>query len=334
MLDLSDRLIEFLEQQYRLQVQTFEKLPLGADINAAVYRVETADGRSLFLKLRRGQIDPVSIELPYYLYQTGIKGVIPPLPTRSGQLWCSMGDHSLVLYRFVAGQNGYERTLSEKNWADFGTALKAIHAVQLPTPLLHKIGREAFKPDGRQAVLRYITRPDREGVDSVAAELLRFLSAKRAEIEILVERTATLAAQLSETAFELTLCHTDLHAGNLLIGPDDTLYIVDWDEAVLAPRERDLMYVGGALLASGLSPAEEEARFYAAYGKVEVDREMATYFRCERIIQDIAAYCTELLDTAVGTEAERRQSLAYLKSNFQPGNTIEAAYRYDEFRHV
>ena len=334
MLDLSDRLLKLLEQQYQLQVQSFEKLPLGADINAAVYQVKTADGRSLFIKLRRGRFDPIVVDLPFYLHQAGIKSVIPPLSTRSGKLWLTSNGQTAIIYPFVDGKNGYEQRLTEKNWTDFGKALNAIHMTKLPKALLDKIGREAFNPAGRRAVSRTLTQPEREAVDSIAADLLRFLATKRDEIETLVDRTTVLAERLRERPYRPVLCHTDLHAGNLLIGPNDTLYIVDWDEALLAPRERDLMYAGGALLASGLSPEEEEALFYAAYGKVDVDREMVTYFRCERIIQDIAAYCAELLDSAVGSEAERRQSLAYLKSNFEPGNTIDAAYRYAEFRHV
>jgi spectinomycin phosphotransferase len=98
------------------------------------------------------------------------------------------------------------------------------------------------------------------------------------------------------------------------------------DELILALRERDLMYIGAGLLASGLSPQEEETRFYQTYGQTNVNALALAYYRCERIIQDIAAYFEQLLLTNEGG-ADRKQSLVYLKSNFLPNSTKELAYR-------
>lgn len=88
-----------------------------------------------------------------------------------------------------------------------------------------------------------------------------------------------------------TVCHGDLHAGNLTISDDGRLFLIDWDEALLAPKEKDLMSIGGALLASGITPLEEQNLFYPSYGPLAINR----------------------------------QFLFWLESNFLPGNTIEAA---------
>ncbi len=88
------------------------------------------------------------------------------------------------------------------------------------------------------------------------------------------------------------------------------------------------MYIGGGLLASGLAPEEEERLFYRSYGDERINRAALAYYRYERIVQDIAAYCEQLLLTDEGG-ADREQSLHYLKSNFQPGGTIEIAHRTD-----
>jgi spectinomycin phosphotransferase len=103
-------------------------------------------------------------------------------------------------------------------------------------------------------------------------------------------------------------------------------FIVDWDEPILAPKEQDLMYIGGGLLASGRTPQEEEDLFYQAYGQVQIDASALTYYRYERIIQDIAAYCEQLLLSDEG-DADRARSLRALKSNFLPGGTIAMAER-------
>ncbi|HSG16803.1 MAG TPA: hypothetical protein VLE70_10850 [Anaerolineae bacterium] len=51
---------------------------------------------------------------------------------------------------------------------------------------------------------------------------------------------------------------------NVLIDAAGAFFIVDWDEAILAPKERDLMSIGGGLMGGWKSPQEEEAWFYRA----------------------------------------------------------------------
>ena len=102
---------------------------------------------------------------------------------------------------------------------------------------------------------------------------------------------------------------------------DGALYIVDWDEPILAPKERDLMFIGGAQGFQGVTAEEEERLFYQGYGPAQVDPAALAYYRYERIIQDIAAFCEQLLLTSEGGE-DREQSYGYLASNFLPGNTI------------
>ena len=46
-------------------------------------------------------------------------------------------------------------------------------------------------------------------------------------------------------------------AGNLLIDAKGSLYIVDWDHPIMAPKERDLMFVGGGVGSAWYRPQEE-----------------------------------------------------------------------------
>jgi spectinomycin phosphotransferase len=124
----------------------------------------------------------------------------------------------------------------------------------------------------------------------------------------------------------LPLYHTT--AGNFLVDADDTLYIIDWDNPILAPKERDLMFIGGAQGFRGYSAQEEEILFYRGYGQTQIDPIALAYYRFERIVEDIAIYCEQLLSTQRGGE-DREQSLHYLKSNFLPNGTIEIAHEWN-----
>ena len=90
------------------------------------------------------------------------------------------------------------------------------------------------------------------------------------------------------------------------------------------------MYAGGGLMGGWRSPGEEESLFYEGYGNgTAVNQAALAYYRYERIVQDIAIYCEELLLSDAGG-TDRAQSLYYLQSNFLPGHTIEIAYQSDK----
>ncbi len=83
--DLPDeKIIACLQAEYGLHVAAIAFLPLGADLNTAVYRVVADDGTAYFLKLRSGVFDETSVALPKFLSDQGIAQIIAPLATRPG----------------------------------------------------------------------------------------------------------------------------------------------------------------------------------------------------------------------------------------------------------
>lgn len=324
-----EKIIACLHRSYGLAVEQLAFLPLGADYNSAVYRADTEDGTPYFVKLRRGNFDPVSVTLPKLLSEQGVTQIIPPLATKTGQLWVELDSFKLILYPFVAGRNGYGVALSEQNWRDFGAALKRIHAAVVPPAIIRQIPRERYSPQWRESVSGFLERLEVEVFDDpIAAELATFLKSRHGEILRVVERTEELAQTLQGQSPELIVCHSDLHAGNVLIDASGAFYIVDWDNPILAPKERDLMYVGGGLMGEGRTPEEEERLFYEAYGQTQVDPVALVYYRYERIVQDIAEFCKEIWLTD-GSEEDRAQSLRYLKGIFGKNSVLEIAYQFD-----
>ena len=271
----------------------------------------------------------MSVRLPHFLHEQGVAAVIPPLLAATGRLWAELPPFKTILYPFVLGQNGYEARLNPAQWSAFATALRQIHALRLPAELSMPLRREQFAADERETVRRCL-QPGAisPAQDEVARAVRELLKAQAAIVTDLVERAERLAGLLRAEPPPFVLCHSDLHAGNLLLSDTGQLFLVDWDELLLAPKERDLMYVGGALLASGQTPAQEEALFYPDYGATTIHAAARAYYRYERIVADIAAYCRELLLSEAGG-ADRARALYYLRSNFEPGHTIAIAYATD-----
>lgn len=329
--DIQDKkIIACLQAEYGLPVVQLTFLPLGADPNTAVYRAATRDETLYFVKLRRGILDEIAVTLPRFLSERGIAGIIPPLATKAGRLWADLDPFKLILYPFVEGRNGYEVDLSDRHWSELGKAIKSIHTAVLPPALASLIPQETYTPRWREIVKAFLSRVDGEAfTDPTAVKLAAFLKARRDEILDLVGRAERYALALQTRSPEFVVCHSDLHAGNILIDRNDSLYIVDWDNPILAPKERDLMFSGGGQFGDGRTPQEEEALFYRGYGRTPVDPIALAYYRYERIIQDIAVYCEQLFLTTEGGE-DREQALRYLTSNFLPNNVLEIAYQSDK----
>jgi hypothetical protein len=60
----------------------------------------------------------------------------------------------------------------------------------------------------------------------------------------------------------------------------------------------------------------------------DADRATVAYYRHERVIKDIAAFCEEQLAGESHAE-DRARSLRFLASNFAPGGAIEMAHAAD-----
>ncbi len=325
-----DEIITCLKNKYNLRDALVEFLPLGADQNTAVYRVHAQGDRLYFLKLRKGVFDETSVTLPNHLRDQGIAQIIAPLPTKTGQPWTSLKEFKTILYPYVEGRNGYEVELSDRQWVEFGAAIKRVHTVHVPIAITRRIQMETFSPHWRDNVRSFLSVVNGTTYnDSTAVELAVFFKTKRAAILDLVKRAEHLGQILRRHTPEFVVCHSDLHAGNVLIEASNMFYIIDWDNPILAPKERDLMFPGGGQGFGGHTPEEEEALFYQGYGQTQVNPYALAYYRYERILEDLAIYCKQLLLTPDGG-ADRQQSLEYLESNFEPGHTIEIAYQSDK----
>ena len=317
-------LISRVQEAYGFRVAELTFLPLGADQGTAVYRVVTGDGMAYFLKLRKG-FEAITVTVPLFLKAQGLQEIIPPVETRSKQGWVDFGEYTLILYPFIEGKNGFEKDLTAEHRQALGAALKQIHSAQLPAELRSLLPIETFDPRWRDTLqgLQHLVETDPFD-DPAAASLAEFMKLKHREIRFLVERAEQLASKLQSQVLEYVLCHSDVHGGNMLIGDKGGFYIVDWDNPILAPRERDLMFIGGGIDNLWKGTIRRQADFFHRYGKVQLNLTALAYYRYERILEDLAVIGEQLLLTTEGG-ADRQQSLGWFSSNFEPRGTIHIA---------
>ncbi|MGH2975951.1 MAG: phosphotransferase, partial [Solirubrobacterales bacterium] len=275
-----------------------------------------------------------AVTVPAFLHAQGIAQVMAPRETTSRQLWSSGHGFTWILYPFFAGHNGFERPLTAAQWVTLGRSLRAVHSVALPPAHASRVPREDYAPRWRDTVMGYDQQVEARVYDDVndpfARRLAAFWRTKRDDIRAMVERAGQLAQALrtrpnAPDAF--VLCHADLHAGNVLLSTQDDhdLAIVDWDAPIFAPRERDLMFIGGGIGAIWDS-AREEALFYQGYGATEIDPVALSYYRYERIVEDVAAYGEQIFE-AQGSVEDREHGLKGTIGQFDPGRVVSIAHR-------
>jgi spectinomycin phosphotransferase len=164
--------------------------------------------------------------------------------------------------------------------------------------------------------------------DEIALKLWAFMKENARAIHRLVDRAEQLAKLIQNESPKFVLCHSDIHGGNVLIDGNNTIYIVDWDDPMMAPKERDLMFMGGGV-ANVWNKSHEEALFYKGYGKAQINKAILAYYRHERIVEDIALYGQDLLLTLAGGE-NRAEMYKHFIAMFEPKGVVDIAFKTDE----
>ncbi len=183
---------------------------------------------------------------------------------------------------------------------------------------------EAFSLPSAAEVRRLLGLVDRTDFGGAAARLAEFLWGHAGRIRRVLARAEALGGSLRTRPFEHVLCHADIHAANVLVGEDGRIHLIDWDGPIVAPRERDLLFVVGSRIARAVEP-REEGLFFEGYGPAEIDPEALVYYRYERIIEDIGEFGKSvLLDPSLGERA-REEEAELAMGFFAPGGDIDRA---------
>jgi len=321
--DLADAaIIEQLESNYALRVRAVEFLPIGNDQRAWSYRVEAESG-DYFLKLRRGGTKPASLIAPRYLKSIGIEQVVAPLAACSGALLVSACDYDFILYPYIDGKSAWRMSLPLSVWRRWGLAMRRIHCSPLNAELLDKAEREAFGVKWLTVIDRVedvLRRQDYRG--SVAAQAARVWRDQAEEIQRCRRRYREMGALLTADPPPFALCHADIHTANIILDSQCELRIVDWDETVIAPKERDLMF----FVEDGHRRAETDA-FFAGYDGGEINWLALAYYKYDWVVQEFADYGERIFlsDEIGGKDLE--SALVEFKRLFEPDDVIDRAQR-------
>jgi spectinomycin phosphotransferase len=308
-----------LQEQYDLSLATLEFLPRGRDYNAGVYRVVSEQGTVYLLKVTARPLYEPSCLVPRYLKDQGITSAVAPIPTRSSALWTKLVDLTAIVYPFIDGDSSLTGMTNEQ-WKEVGSIFKRIHQAPLPPGGFPSLRTETFDPtEYTRWVQTFETQylPSQPS-GSGSSRILRAAWVEHVStIHTAVTSLERMAELLQRHAGPYVICHADLHARNLIRDGAGHVFVIDWDEVMLAPKERDFIFI-----------REPQAdAFWEGYGQKEIDWMLLSYYLWERVVQDVIEDTQNVCfkdDLEEETKAEIAQTFhASLTPN---GNNIAAAY--------
>ncbi len=99
---------------------------------------------------------------------------------------------------------------------------------------------------------------------------------------------------------------------------------------MMAPKERDLMFIGAGVANVWNNPQEVDY-FYEGYGPCKVNPILLAYYRFERIVQDIAEFLEELVFN-IDTSKNPELSYYHFISMFVANGVVEIAIKSDKIK--
>ncbi len=267
-----------LQAQYDLGLVTLEFLPLGHDYDAGVYRAVSERGMAYLLKVTSRPLYEPRCLVPRYLNDQGIASVVAPIRTRSGALWTVLSDWTVIVYPWISGDSSLTG-MTDEQWKQVGTIFQRIHQVMLPPVGFESLRRETFDPTEYTRWIRTFETQyaNTEGGGAVERALRSCWVAHQSTIHTVLTSLEKLAGVLQSRTFPYVICHADLHARNLIRDRAGQVFVIDWDEVMLAPKERDFIFVR--------HPHADA--FFQGYGQAKIDWVALTYFLWERVVQDL-----------------------------------------------
>jgi spectinomycin phosphotransferase len=284
-----EKLREWVREDFGIEVTGLVPVHHGADVAADVWQAQSGD-TSYAVKWSGGGTDAGPTAAAYLAEQ--VYGVPGPVRTVTGGLWSEREGRRLSVLPWIAGQRAAETGLTTAQWTAYGGLLAEIHAAKVPEDLYDVLPRlnpiNAKMPALARTVDKHLTTPR----DELEAELADVWRQHRDLIFSIMEQLEDLSQQ--GLGGQPGICHADPHLGNVLVTPEQ-VWLIDWDDVVLAPSEQDLLFMLGGMGMLGPTTDEATAAFFEGYGPVDVDDLRLTYYRSARALEDIARWADQAI---------------------------------------
>ncbi|PPH81781.1 hypothetical protein C5C82_16285 [Rathayibacter sp. AY1D5] len=276
---------DLVRREFGIGLVDLEPVVGGLDHGARVWCA--ADGSGALWSVKASARDGrFGLALSASLGESGVPGVAAPHRASDGRPWAEDRGLRVSVAPWILGEDAVDSGEDALDWEGFGAVLRSVHDAEPPTlappvrrgirrvrrPLADLLAETDERIDAQpesRPLLTALWRGNRSRLDALAGAERRL---KRA-------RTPTSRVPL----------HGDPHPGNVVIDESGRPWLIDFDEATVAPREADLLLIElGVIYSRPISDVQRSA-FRAGYGEALIDDERIVRFGCVRAVEDVAA---------------------------------------------
>lgn len=242
-------LAEQIGRDYGLAIERLRAHPVGFESECWV-----ADD-TWFVKIWRRSDPPAGLQLLDELAAAGLP-VPTAIRTRAGEPHALWRGRPYAIFPYVHGHPEHP-----EDWRIAARALRSVHNVHtLPLP-----PATMDEPEIRELQVRLDHSWIRDRRAIVAENIDR--------LDRAIERART-------KEIPRVLCHRDFGGDNLIVDGGRVVAILDWEQAVIGPREHDLWIA---------AEMEFGAEFLTEYGAYDLDPDHIEYALLARALRDMAA---------------------------------------------
>ena len=279
------------------------------------YFVTDTAGQRYFLKLQNethtteifaANSPEFYLPLIYQLHQKQLINLPQIILTLNGSFSAQAGEFDLIIYAQIDGQEvgfgNWPPGILPKLAQQVGQLHASLPQLEFEHPFI-----EGFQIAFERELLEYLEILAQENPKNSSGrqKLTEALRPHQAIIPTHLKRLKELQAELRQRPHNMVICHTDLHGGNLITAAAGKLYLLDWENAMIAPPEHDLFFWAG--------DDNEWNRFWPSYcqemGAKLPESDILEFYFLRRALEDIADFIKRVL-RADGSEARDAEDIA------------------------
>lgn len=192
-----------------------------------------------------------------------------PIPTADGSLAAQTEEYLYAVFNRIPGEAiGWDREFTRAEEEQVVCLMTDLHSVDTREiePLCPKENFDLSSLDELAQMFQEAPTSAPKRFGEIARQYRDLIEAKSEQARLLAEKLRKLP---------YVLCHTDVHGGNLMRSPEGKVFLIDWENMILAPKEADLF-------------AYREQPFFPDFPEAaSANREALLYYSIKRDLEDI-----------------------------------------------
>jgi Ser/Thr protein kinase RdoA (MazF antagonist) len=211
------------------------------------------------------KLNTIGKTLTQLMSEHGLKNIPKVYANIQGKFCTPYDNYFLMVFDYLAGKSpSYEP--NELNAEKLQDVLSILHGV--PLGGFSQLMREDFSINYALCLINWIEKSKNLHAESTPLnKMLCRIKNEQAYLQQLIDQLKTLQKNVCAKENKFVVTHGDPHHFNIIQNNND-LFLVDWDDIKLAPRERDIWF----------------------YKNNSVDQELCQFYQLQRFLNDLVDY--------------------------------------------